>query len=1026
MVVVTPTDNLVQGNFIGTAAGGVAAMPNGGDGILVENGASNNSIGGATSGAANTIADNTGDGVAVTGNTSTGNLVSGNSIFDNGILGIDLLYGSSSGNTGEPAPVLMSASIAGGVFTVTGCVPGKGGDTLTLEFFSNPSGVNAEGEVYLGAEILTISADPSDSFTAALPASDVPADSGFFTATDTDGNNNTSQFSSNMTTTTVVSSSLNNTSIYGQSVTFTATVDAGVTPVTAGTVTFDVNGSPYPGASNLPLNSSGQASFSTTTLSVAGGPYTITAVYSGTPAVLTMSQANVSQTITPAALTITANNAAKVQGTANPTFTAMYNGFVNGDSASSLSGTLTFSTTATTSSAAGNYPIVPSGLTATNYTITYSATGTLTITPPAPTGSISGTAFLDQTGNGFSADDTALAGVTIRLYEESNNTPGLQNSTGGDKLVNSTTTNSSGTFSFTGLPAGTYYVQQVVPTGDVQTGGGPNETADGNTYYTIAAVGNQSYPGNNFDDYKKPTRLPTNVSFLINHCTTVTDLRGNTQAGDTVQVTFTVSAGMTDQLSFVTYTAPEPAFNAATAGEQEIFDQATGAFGPGTHTMTVQIPDGYYQIDFVCGPAINHLGPAGSNIFYSAEGRLLSADNGGTAPCLTYSQIAGNFNGTAIAAGNTLWFSIALHVNGLSSNLTTVVDLEDAAISFSAGGHFYTVPVPNAEIIYSPTATASSTSFNALDNRWVTTVPTTGLSGNEFLDAVAFPVTTALPGGIQNVTWGGNLVSNKMVSLNWQWAAAVYSTSQFSTNYNTLGVKPVDDNQTSQYKNSDHAGTPENFKTNVIGGATGGGGSNYTGSLSTTAGVSTCAGTPVTRGDAGTISFWGSQNGQTLIDSLNGGSSSTALAQWLATIFPNLYGPTAGVYSMVNSNGSYFTNAQVASSYINHFFNVSGQKTNAQILASALAVYCTSSTLAGGIMAESSPYNFNVSSDGIGSHTIGVGSNGGFFGVPDNDEVSVLTLLEITNSEASSGIVSSSLLNAANTLFSNINQEGDV
>jgi len=305
-------------------------------------------------------------------------------------------------------------------------------------------------------------------------------------------------------------------------------------------------------------------------------------------------------------------------------------------------------------------------------------------------------------------------------------------------------------------------------------------------------------------------------------------------------------------------------------------------------------------------------------------------------------------------------------------------------------------------------------------------VPTTGLSGNQFLDAVAFPVTTALPGGIQNVSWDGELVSNQMVSVNWQWAAAVYTTSQFSTSYNALGVKAVDDNKTSQYKNSDHAGTPESFKNDVIGGATGGGGSNYTGSLSATAGVSTCAGTPVARGDAATIGFWGNQNGQTLIDSLNGGSSSMALAQWLATTFPNLYGHTAGVYSMVNSNGSYFTNAQVASSYINYFFNVSGQRTNAQILASALAVYCTSSTLAGGIMAESSPYNFNVSSHGIGSHTIGVGSNGGVFGVPANHEVSVLTLLEITNSQASSGIISSSLLNAANTLFSDINQEGDV
>jgi hypothetical protein len=47
----------------------------------------------------------------------------------------------------------------------------------------------------------------------------------------------------------------------------------------------------------------------------------------------------------------------------------------------------------------------------------------------------------------------------------------------------------------------------------------------------------------------------------------------------------------------------------------------------------------------------------------------------------------------------------------------------------------------------------------------------------------------------------------------------------------------VDDKNASQYNNSDQAGTPENFKQFVIGGARGGGGSNYTGSYSGTAAV---------------------------------------------------------------------------------------------------------------------------------------------------------------------------------------------
>src|SRR5262249_22678755 len=51
------------------------------------------------------------------------------------------------------------------------------------------------------------------------------------------------------------------------------------------------------------------------------------------------------------------------------------------------------------------------------------------------------------------------------------------------------------------------------------------------------------------------------------------------------------------------------------------------------------------------------------------------------------------------------------------------------------------------------------------------------------------------------------------------------------------GVKPVDDNNASAYQNSHHAGTPENFRNFVTGGARGGGGSNFTGSYSATASV---------------------------------------------------------------------------------------------------------------------------------------------------------------------------------------------
>jgi hypothetical protein len=83
-------------------------------------------------------------------------------------------------------------------------------------------------------------------------------------------------------------------------------------------------------------------------------------------------------TINPAPLTVTANDVTKPFGTVNPLFTATYSGLGAGDTAASLGGTLQFSTTATTLAPLGVYPIVPSGLSSSNYYIDF-VDGVLTI-----------------------------------------------------------------------------------------------------------------------------------------------------------------------------------------------------------------------------------------------------------------------------------------------------------------------------------------------------------------------------------------------------------------------------------------------------------------------------------------------------------------------------------------------------------------------------------------------------------------------------------------------------------------------
>jgi hypothetical protein len=169
-----------------------------------------------------------------------------------------------------------------------------------------------------------------------------------------------------------------------------------------------------------------------------------------------------------------------------------------------------------------------------------------------------------------------------------------------------------------------------------------------------------------------------------------------------------------------------------------------------------------------------------------------------------------------------------LKANHLPSNAVVHVTFTNQTISITGFG---TVNVPNATVTFDPAAVDATTSFGGT---WSTTVPSS-IKGNTFLSGHSVQVPGGLPGSA-HATWSGTIsIDTPGVSVNWQWAAANYPT--FSANDAALGVKSVDDNKLSIYQNSDHAGTPENFKQFVVGGGTGGGGSNFTGSYSSTASV---------------------------------------------------------------------------------------------------------------------------------------------------------------------------------------------
>jgi hypothetical protein len=245
------------------------------------------------------------------------------------------------------------------------------------------------------------------------------------------------------------------------------------------------------------------------------------------------------------------------------------------------------------------------------------------------------------------------------------------------------------------------------------------------------------------------------------------------------------------------------------------------------------------------GPfTFHHLQATGSTTTVEFQGRSAHVmgsdyldDVSVTASCQFSTSITSNFNASPINSGNYIWFTSVLSPKNLGSNPVTIY-FTGQTITIPTMPPI-TLSVPDATVTFDPNVNFATTTFGP-GGVSMTTVPSNPtLKGNTFFSGLDYQVPMNLPGGIHNVTWSGTISTDTpSVKVQWKWAAAVYT--MFDADYNLLGVKPVDDKVQNPYLNADHAGTPENFKPFVIGGATGGGGANYTGGLSGTAAVGPC------------------------------------------------------------------------------------------------------------------------------------------------------------------------------------------
>ncbi len=180
---------------------------------------------------------------------------------------------------------------------------------------------------------------------------------------------------------------------YGSAFTVTASTNASTTPTIAATGVCSISGN-------------------VVTITGGAGTCQLTANWPADQNYLAAS-ASQSTTAAKAMLTATANNATRVYGGANPSFTASFSGLANGDTlATAASGSSSLTTQATPASLPGTYSIVAAlgTLFSTNYAFAF-VNGTLTVTP---TGSApaSGTACNGAYNGTFTGNVTASSGQT--------------------------------------------------------------------------------------------------------------------------------------------------------------------------------------------------------------------------------------------------------------------------------------------------------------------------------------------------------------------------------------------------------------------------------------------------------------------------------------------------------------------------------------------------------------------------------------------------------------------------------------
>ncbi len=260
----TTNSNTVKGNYIGVDTNGVGTIfGNTGPGILIATGAANNFIGGADfsgsveSLAANVIANNTNQGIAMPTGAGVGNRILSNSIYDNGSAGIDINSDGVTANDAGDAdtgpnntqnfPVISAAEGFFGGLKLTGTLNSTANTTFRIEFYANAtcdSSGNGEGKAYIGTLNVTTDGSGNAAFSQTFVSTVAIGESVSATATRRTSPFDTSEFSQCRTVTTLTSIPslvVTNTNNSGAGSLRQAIIDSNLT-FTPDRITFNIPG----------------------------------------------------------------------------------------------------------------------------------------------------------------------------------------------------------------------------------------------------------------------------------------------------------------------------------------------------------------------------------------------------------------------------------------------------------------------------------------------------------------------------------------------------------------------------------------------------------------------------------------------------------------------------------------------------------------------------------------------------------------------------------------------------------------